>query len=89
MAYFEVSTNQIKHQLMIIWDALFGLQISLDILYNQYSALVSKKLMPEIVTANALLQILQDVEHSIPDHPKLSLPIELSSKTVYQYYSLA
>ena len=88
MANFQVSINQIKHQLMIIWDALFGLQISLDILYNQYSALVSKKLMPEIVAANALLQILQDVEHSILDHPKLSLPIELSSKTVYQYYSL-
>ena len=55
MANFQVSINQIKHRLMIIQDALFGLQISLDILYNQYSALVSKKLMPEIVTGNALL----------------------------------
>ena len=88
MANFQVSINQIKHQLTIILDALFGLQISLEILYNQYSALVSKKLTLEIITANALLQILQDVEHSILDHPKLSLPIELSSKTVYQYYSL-
>ena len=50
--------------------------------------MVSKKLTPEIITANALLRILQDVGHSILDHPKLSLPIELSSKTVYQYYSL-
>ena len=88
MANFQVSINQIKHWLTIVWDALFGLQISLDILYNQYSALVSKKLMPEIITANALLWILQDVEHSILDHPKLSLPVELSSKMVYQYYSL-
>ena len=38
MANFQVSINQIKHQLTIIWDALFGLQISLDILYNPYSA---------------------------------------------------
>ena len=55
MANFQVSINQIKHRLTIIQDALFGLQISLDILYNQYSALVSKKLMLEIITANALL----------------------------------
>ena len=45
MANFQVSINQVKHWLTIIRDALFRLQISLDILYNQYSALVSKKLM--------------------------------------------
>ena len=89
MTNFQVSLNQLKHQLIIIRDALFGLQISLDILYNQYSALVSKKLTPEIVTASALLQILQEVEQNILDHPKLSLPItELNSKTAYQYYHL-
>ena len=89
MTNFQVSLNQLKHRLIIIRDALFGLQISLDILYNQYSALVSKKLTPEIVTAASLLQILQQVEQSIRDHPKLTLPTaELNSQTVYQYYKL-
>ena len=89
MTNFQVSLNQLKHRLIIIRDALFGLQISLDILYNQYSALVSKKLTLEIVTAASLLQILQQVEQSIRDYSKLSLPTaELNSQTVYQYYKL-
>ena len=72
MTNFQVSLNQLKHRLIIVRDSLFGLQISLDILYNHYSTLVSKKLTPEIVTVASLLQILQQVEQSIRDHPKLS-----------------
>ena len=89
MANFQVSLNQMQHRLSLIRDALFGLQINLDILYNQYSALVNKRLTPEIVTTSQLLQILQKVKVDITNHPKLRLPVELNENDVYHYYSLS
>ena len=40
LANFQVSISQLRHRVNIIRDALFGLQINLDILYHHFSAMV-------------------------------------------------
>ena len=69
MASFQVSTSQLRHRVSIIRDALFGLQINLDILYHHYSVMVDNKLTPEMISPKNLYDILQDVQNEIRDHP--------------------
>ena len=85
---FQVSASQLRHRVSIIRDALFGLQMNLDILYHHYSAMVDNKLTPEMISPKNLYDILQDVQNEIRDHPRLSLPEELSQNTIYKFYKI-
>ena len=88
LASFQVSISQLRHRINIIRDALFGLQINLDILYHHFSAMVNNKLSPEMIPPAQLLTILMEVKEDIRDHPKLSLPEEISRDSVYKYYKI-
>ena len=69
LASFQVSASQLRHRVSIIRDALFGLQMNLDILYHHYSPMVDNKLTPEMILPKNLYDILQDVQNEIRDHP--------------------
>ena len=86
LASFQVSASQLRHRVSIIRDALFGLQMNLDILYHHYSVMVDNKLTLEMISPKNLYDILQDVQNEIRDHPRLSLPEELSQDTIYKFY---
>ena len=88
LASFQVSASQLRHRVSIIRDALFGLQMNLDILYHHYSAMVDNKPTPEMISSKNLYDILQDVQNEIRDHPQLSLPEELSQDTIYKFYKI-
>ena len=88
LASFQVSISQLRHRINIIRDALFGLQINLDILYHHFSAMVDNKLSPEMIPPAQLLTILIEVKDDIRNHPKLSLPEELTSNSIYKYYKI-
>ena len=62
--------------------------MNLDILYHHYSAMVDNKLTPEMISPKNLYNILQDVQKEIRDHPRLSLPEELSHNTIYKFYKV-
>ena len=66
---FQVSASQLRHRVSIIRDALFGLQMNLDILYHNYSVMVDNKLTLEMISPKNLYDILQDVQNEIRDHP--------------------
>ena len=74
LASFQVSISQLCHRVSVILDALFGLQMNLDILYHHFSAMVDNKLSPEMISPKNRLVILQQVKDDIRDHPRLSLP---------------
>ena len=63
LASFQVSASQLRHRVSIIRDALFGLQMNLDILYHHYSVMVDNKLTPEMISPKSLYDILQDVQN--------------------------
>ena len=88
LANFQVSISQLRHQVNIIRDALFGLQTNLEILYHHFSAMVDNKLTPEMISPTHLLTILQEVKDEIREHPRLSLPEELTDTSIYKYYKL-
>ena len=88
LASFQVSISQLRHRINIIRDSLFGLQMNLDVLYHHFSAIVNNKLTPEMILPAQLLKILQEVKEDIRDHPKLSLPEELTSILIYKYYKI-
>ena len=88
LANFQVSISQLRHQVNIIRDALFGLQTNLEILYHHFSAMVDNKLTPEMISPTHLQTILQEVKDEIRDHPRLSLPEELTDTSIYKYYKL-
>ena len=88
LASFQVSVSQLRHRVSIIRDALFGLQMNLDILYHHYSEMVDNKLTPEMILPKNLYDILQDVQNEIRDHPQLSLLEELSHNTIYKFYKV-
>ena len=69
LASFQVSASQLRHRVSIIRDALFGLQMNLDILYHHYSVMVDNKLTPEMISLKNLYDTLQDVQNEIRDHP--------------------
>ena len=69
LASFQVSASQLRHRVSIIQDALFGLQMNLDILYHHYSVMVDNKLTLEMISPKNLYDILQDVQNEIRDHP--------------------
>ena len=54
LASFQVSASQLRHRVSSIQDALFGLQMNLDILYHHYSAMVDNKLTPEMISPKNL-----------------------------------
>ena len=83
LASFQVSASQLRHRVNIIQDALFSLQMNLDILYHHYSVMVDNKLTLEMISPKNLYAILQDVQNEIRDHPWLSLREELSHNTIY------
>ena len=88
LASFQVSISQLRHRINIIRDSLFGLQINLDILYHHFSAMVTNKLTPEMIPPSQLLEILKEVKEDIRDHPKLSLPEDLTEVLIYKYYKI-
>ena len=88
LANFQVSISQLRHRVNIIRDTLFGLQINLDILYHHFSAMVDSKLTPEMISPVHLLTILKEVKEDIRDHPRLSLPEELTELSIYKYYKI-
>ena len=88
LASFQVTISQLRHRINIIRDSLFGLQMNLDILYHHFSAMVNNKLTPEMIPPAQLLEILQEVKEDIRDHPKLSLPEELTDTLIYKYYKI-
>ena len=88
LASFQVSISQLHHRVSVICDALFGLQINLDILYHHFSAMVNNKLSPEMISPKNLLVILQQVKDDIWDHPRLSLPEDLTERSIYNYYRM-
>ena len=88
LANFQVSISQLRHRVNIIRDALFGLQMNLDILYHHFSAMVDNKLTPEMISPVHLLTILKEVKEDIRDHPRLSLPEELTDLSIYKYYKM-
>ena len=88
LASFQVTISQLRHLINIIRDSLFGLQMNLDILYHHFSAMVNNKLTPEMIPPAQLLEILQEVKEDIRDHPKLSLPEELTDTLIYKYYKI-
>ena len=48
--------------------------------------MVDNKLTPEMISPKNLYDILQNVQNEIRDHPRLSLPEELSQDTIYKFY---
>ena len=86
LASFQVLASQLRHRVSIIRDALFGLQMNLDILYHHCSVMVDNKLTPEMISPKNLYDILQDVQNEIRDHPQLSLLEELYQDTIYKFY---
>ena len=88
LASFQVSASQLRHRVSIIRDSLFSLQMNLDILYHHFSVMVDNKLTPEMISPKNLYTILQDVQNEIRDHPRLSLPEELSHNTIYKFYKV-
>ena len=50
--------------------------------------MVDNKLTPEMILPKNLYAILQDVQNEIRDHPRLSLPEELSHNTIYKFYKV-
>ena len=88
LANFQVSISQLRHRVNIIRDTLFGLQINLDILYHHFSVMVDSKLTPEMISPVHLLTILKEVKEDIRDHPRLSLPEELTELSIYKYYKI-
>ena len=88
LAKFQVSISELRHRVNVIRDAIFGLQMNLDILYHHFSAMVNNKLSPEMISPRNLLKILSNIQDDIQDHPKLSLPEELMINLVYKYYKM-
>ena len=88
LANFQASVSQLRHRVNIIRDALTGLQINLDILYHHFSALVDNKLTPEMIPPTQLMTILNEVKEDIWGHPRLVLPEEPTSLSVYRYYKM-
>ena len=88
LASFQVSVSQLRHHLNIIRDTLFGLQINLGALYHHFSAMANNKLSPEMIPPAQLLTILAEIKNDIRDHPRLSLPEEPTSDTIYKYYKI-
>ena len=85
---FQVSVSQLQHRVSSIQDALFGLQMNLDILYHHFSAMVDNKLTPQMISPKNLSTILQEVKNEIRDHPRLSLPEELTNESIYKFYKM-
>ena len=65
LAKFQVSISQLRHRVNVIRDAIFGLQMNLDILYHHFSAMVNSKLSPEMISPRNLLTILSSVQDDI------------------------
>ena len=62
--------------------------MNLDILYHYFSAMIDNKLTPEMISPKNLFRILQEVKEEIQDHPRLSLPEELTNESIYKYYEM-
>ena len=65
LAKFQVSISQLRHRVNVIRDAIFGLQMNLDILYHHFSAMVNNKLSPEMISPRNLLKILSNIQDDI------------------------
>ena len=62
--------------------------MNLDILYHHFLAMVDNKLTLEMISPKNLFMILQEVKGEIWDHPRLSLPEELTHESIYKYYKM-
>ena len=62
--------------------------MNLDILYHNFSAMIDNKLSPEMISPKNLLVILQQVKDDIWDHPRLSLPEDLTESSIYNNYRM-
>ena len=65
LAKFQVSISQLRHRVNVIRDAIFGLQMNLDILYHHFLAMVNNKLSPEMISPRNLLKILSNIQDDI------------------------